>query len=171
MSALKLSLENEVREAVVALFIVLSALPGCRPDTDQPNATRPIFRHFNTELSTIQLGRPWTAEEVAGAEPGDTVVALPPETFERAQAVRVHRTPAGVVSSIMFDYPQGTDFQAMQTEYRQLLGPPEHEERQDGGGSERLVWEDSLTRFELIRDHKRSASTIYTRLSDRSGTP
>ncbi|MBA3445669.1 MAG: hypothetical protein H0T58_12570 [Gemmatimonadales bacterium] len=171
MSALKASFLMDVREAVGAMFIVLAVLPGCRPDADQPNATRPIFRHFNTELSTIQLGQLWTAEEVAGAEPGDTVVALPAETFERAQAVRVHRTPAGVVSSIMFDYPQGTDFQAMQTEYRQLLGPPEHEGRRDGNQPERMVWQDSLTRFELVRDPTRSASTIYTRLSDRSGTP
>jgi len=110
------------------------------------------------------------AEEVPGADPGDTVVALAPGTFERAQSVRVHRTPAGVVSSIMFDYPQTADFQAMQSEYRRLFGPPrEHQKPANDEELERLVWQDSLTRFELVRDPKRSAATVYTRLSDLSG--
>lgn len=154
------------------VLLLLAAGAGCRPAPDQPGAARPIFRHVNTEMSTLQLGQSWTAEEVPGAEPGDTVVALPSGTFERAQAVRVHRTPAGVVSSIMFDYPQAADFQAMHTEYRQLLGPPkEHERPRKADARERLVWEDSLTRFELVRDPRRSTSTVYTRLSDRPGPP
>ena len=154
------------RATTVLLLVALSA--GCGPE--QVPARRPIFRNFNTEVSTIQLGQRWTAEEVPGAEPGDTVIALSPGTFERAQAVRVHRTPAGVVSSIMFDYPQTTDFQAMQAEYNQLLGPPkEHLKPARDDAPERLVWHDSITRFELVRDPKRSASTIYTRLTDLSG--
>jgi len=152
--------------AVTVLLATLSV--GCGPEqTPEP---RPIFRNFNTEVSTIHLGQRWTAEEVPGAELEDTVVALPPGTFERAQSVRVHRTPAGVVSSIMFDYPQTTNFQAMQAEYSRLLGPPkEHQKPPRDDAPERLVWHDSLTRFELVRDPKRSASTIYTRLTDLSG--
>jgi hypothetical protein len=151
------------------LVLLLLASGACSPAADQTATPRPIFRHFNTEVSNIQLGQSWTAEEVPGADPGDTVVALAPGTFERAQSVRVHRTPAGLVSSIMFDYPDTANFQAMQSEYSRLLGPPrQHQKPANDKELERLVWQDSLTRFELVRDPKRSAA-VYTRLSDLSG--
>ena len=151
---------------------LLAGLVACAPASDRPGTTRPIFRHFNTEVSSIRLGEHWTAEEVPGADAGDTVVALPSGTFERAQAVRVHRTPAGVVSSIMFDYPQGADFQAMQQEYTRLFGPPAtHDRSPKAEERERVVWQDSVTLFELVRDPSRSASTIYTRLTDRTRVP
>ena len=150
-------------------YLLLAAVAGCAPASDHTGASRPIFRHFNTEVSSIKLGEHWTAEEVPGADSGDTVVALPAGTFERAQAVRVHRTSTGVVSSIMFDYPQEADFQAMQEEYTRLFGPPaRHEKSRKTEARERVVWQDSLTLFELVRDPTRSASTIYTRLTDRS---
>jgi hypothetical protein len=149
-------------------YLLLTALIACAPDVDQPGTKRPIFRHFNTEVSSIRLGDHWTAEEVPGAEASETVVALPSGTFEKAQAVRVHRSPTGVVSSIMFDYPQQADFHAMQQEYTRLFGPPaEHQRPGNVEGPERLVWMDSLTLFELVRDPRRSVSTIYTRLTDR----
>ena len=155
-----------------SLYLLLAALAACAPASDRPAAKRPIFRHFNTEVSSIRLGEHWTAEEVPGADTGDTVVALPSGTFERAQAVRVHRSPTGVVSSIMFDYPQEADFTAMQQEYTRLFGEPkEHEQSEKSEARERLVWQDSLTLFELVRDPRRSVSTIYTRLTDRSRTP
>lgn len=154
------------------LLLLLVVLGACGQSADRPGAARPIFRHYNTELSAVRLGESWTAEEVAGAEPGDTVVALPSGTSDRAQAVRVHRTPEGIVSSIMFDYPQSADFQAMQTEYSRLFGSPtEHVKPRKPDGPERLVWQDSVTRFELVRDPRRSASTVYTRLSDRAASP
>lgn len=153
------------------LVLLLAVLGACRPAADDSSAARPIFRHFNTELSTIRLGQSWTAEEVPGAEPKDTVVALPSGSFENAQAVRVHRTADGVVSSIVFDYPETAGFQALEAEYRQLLGEPEERETPArAGAAERVVWEDSLTRFELVHDPKRSASAVYTRLSDLSGS-
>jgi hypothetical protein len=154
------------------LPLLLGILMACGRGPDAPEAPRPIFRQFNTEMTSITLGQSWTAEEVPGAEADDTVVALPAGTFERAQAVRVHRTPEGVVSSIMFDYPQMTDFQAMQTEYTRLFGAPRmHERSGQADAPERLVWQDSVTLFELVRDPKRSASTVYTRLSDLSRAP
>jgi len=161
-----------MRSLFSALFILLvTCIAGCLPAVDKPGAARPIFRHYNTELSTIRLGELWTAEEVAGAEAGDTVVGLSLNPAERAQAVRVHRTPAGVVSSIMFDYPQATDFGAMQKEYTDLLGSPAKHDRPRGpDAAERIVWQDSVTSFELVRDPTRSASPIYTRLLDRSLT-
>jgi hypothetical protein len=155
-----------MRTAKVCLLLIV--LGACAPASDRPGTTQPIFRHFNTELSSIRLGEPWTAEEVSGADVNDTVVALPSGTFERAQAVRVHRTPTGVVSSIMFDYPQEADFHGMQAEYTKLFGQPAaHEQSKNAEARERLVWQDSVTRFELVRDPSRSVSTIYTRLTDR----
>ena len=152
--------------------LLLGMLAACAPASDQPDTARPIFRHFNTEVSSIRLGEPWTAEEVAGVETTDTVVALPSGTFDRAQAVRVHRSTTGVVTSIMFDYPQSADFQAMRQEYTRLFGPPAQHERSDNADAgERLAWQDSLTLFELVRDPRRSASTVYTKLTDRSARP
>jgi hypothetical protein len=154
------------------LCLLLVWIAACTPASDRPATTRPIFRHYNTELSSIRLGERWTAEEVPGVETGDTVVALPTGTFEKAQAVRVHRTPTGVVSSIMFDYPQQADYQQMQQEYTKLFGSPaEHERSDNPEARERVVWQDSLTLFELVRDPRRSVSTIYARLIDRSRTP
>jgi hypothetical protein len=150
------------------LLILLAAHSSCRP-ADKIAEHRPIFRHYNNELSTIQLGQPWTAEEVPGSEPNDTVVGLPSSPADKAQAIRVHRTPGGIVSSIMFDYPPAADFSAMQKEYTDLFGQPaRHDLPRRPDGAERIVWQDSLTTFELVRDPARSASSIYTRLLDRS---
>src|SRR5215218_4986934 len=152
------------RSARTLLVFMLVALASCRPG-DKAGEHRPIFRHYNNELSTIRLGEPWTAEEVPGSEPGDTVVGLPSSPADKAQAIRVHRTAAGVVTSIMFDYPQAADFDAMQKEYTDLFGPPvRHDRPSRAHRAERIVWQDSLTTFELVRDPARSASTIYTRL-------
>src|SRR5215203_812061 len=156
------------RSILTLLLITLFALASCR-SRDKAGEHRPIFRHYNNELSTIRLGEPWTAEEVPGSEPGDTVVGLPSSPADKTQAIRVHRTTAGVVSSIMFDYPQAADFDAMQKEYTDLFGPPvRHDRPSRADGAERIVWQDSLTTFELVRDRARSASTIYTRLLDRA---
>ncbi len=162
---------NRYRARLTTLVVAVTAgTAACGPAAEQDDAARPIFRHFNTEMSSIRLGQAWTAEEVAGADPGDTVVTLPSGSFETFQAVRVHRTASGVVSSIMFDYPQSADFGALQVEYRQLLGTPkEHELPGTAEARERIVWQDSLTSFELVRDPRRSVSTIYSRLIDRSG--
>lgn len=155
-----------------SVSLLLGFLTACTPASDRPDTARPLFRHFNTEVSSIKLGESWTAEEVPGAEAGDTVVALPSGTFERAQAVRVHRSATGVVTSIMFDYPQDADFQAMRQEYTRLFGSPtQHERSDEAEARERLVWQDSLTMFELVRDPNRSASTIYTKLTDRPARP
>ena len=156
------------RSTLTLLLFMLLALASCQP-REKAGEHRPIFRHYNNELSTIRLGEPWTAEEVPGSEPGDTVIGLRSSPADKAQAIRVHRTAAGVVSSIMFDYPQSADYGAMQKEYTDLFGPPlRHDRPSRADGAERIVWQDSLTTFELVRDPARSASTIYTRLLDRS---
>lgn len=158
-------MKRSTQTLLVSMLIVLAS---CRSG-DKAAEHRPIFRHYNNELSTIQLGEPWTAEEVPGSEPGDTVVGLPSSPADKAQAIRVHRTAAGVVTSIMFDYPQAADFGAMEKEYTDLFGPPlRHDRPSRAEGAERIVWQDSLTTFELVRDPARSSSTIYTRLLDRS---
>jgi len=56
---------------------------------------------------------------------------------------------------------------AILAEYAGRLGPPVlHEKPSDAEGAERVVWQDSRTRFELTRDPKGSVSTVYSRLSD-----
>ena len=68
---------------------------------------------------------------------------------------------------VVFNYPQSADFSALVAEHSKRLGPPvRHDQASDAEAAERVVWQDTKTRFELIRDPKRSVSTIYSRLSD-----
>jgi hypothetical protein len=91
--------------------------------------------------STIRLSELWNAAGVSGVRSSDTVV--------------------------VFNYPQTASFSALVAEYSERLGPPvQHEKPSDSEAAERVVWQDSQTRFELTRDPKRSVSTIYSRLSD-----
>ncbi len=152
---------------LILLVLLVPSSGACRQDRNEPASPRAIFREIATEGSTIRLGERWSADEVPGATPADTVVGLPAGTFGGAQAIRVHRTRAGIVTALMFDYPQTADFQRMRAEYTERLGPPvRHERPENAEAAERVVWQDGQTRFELTRDPKRSASTIYSRLSD-----
>ncbi len=148
------------------LGVLLAASIAC-PTTHPPNSRQPVFREVTTGAGTIRLGEIWHPEMVAGAKSSDTVVALPPGSFAGASAVLVHRTPRGVVAMVMFNYPQSADFSVLRAEYAEQIGPPvQHEKPDDPEAAERVVWQDSETRFELTRDPKRSVSTIYSRLSD-----
>jgi hypothetical protein len=95
----------------------------------------------NAKASTVRLRELWSAAGVPGERSSDTVVVV--------------------------NYPQSADFSALLAEYSERLGPPvQHERPSDAEAAERVVWQDSQTRFELTRDPKRSVSTIYSRLTD-----
>jgi hypothetical protein len=73
------------------------------------------------------------------------------------------------VQEIMIDYEQSTSFGAPLAGYRRSLGPPAfHVQHPDPERAERIGWRDDRTSFELVRDPRRSVSTVYARLTDRT---
>jgi hypothetical protein len=57
--------------------------------------------------------------------------------FTGAQAIRVHRTAAGVVTAVKFDYPQTADFKRVLAEYTRRLRPPgRHDRARDAESAE-----------------------------------
>jgi hypothetical protein len=155
---------NRSMRPLAALLLLLA----CGPKETKPGS--PLFRHVTTARGEIRLGEVWDAAWVPGLDPGALVIALPPGTFGGAQAIRVTRGPDRVVREIMFDYDQGTDFAAQVADYEASLGPPTvHRAPADSDSAEVVRWTDAVTSFELIRDPRRSVSTVYSRLMDRAG--
>jgi hypothetical protein len=155
---------NRSLRPLAALLLQLA----CAPDESTPQG--PLFRHLTTARGEIRLGEVWDASWVSGIDPGAPVIALPPGTFGGAQGIRVTRGPDRVVREIMVDYDQGTDFAAQVAEYQASLGPPAmHRAHPDAESAEVVTWTDAATSFELVRDPRRSASTVYSRLTDRAG--
>jgi hypothetical protein len=125
--------------------------------------SEPVFREVAAISGPIRLGAIWEA-------PGDTLVSLPAGSIPGTGPVAVRRTPGGVVRSIWVNYPQSADFDRMARGYRGRFGPPvRHVRPADPESREVLAWEDADTRFELVRDPRRSVSTVYGVLSDKPG--
>ena len=130
---------------------------------------RPVFRHLGTTRGDIRLGAPLDSVWLRGSREASDVVSLPSGSVPGAQSVSVTRGGDARVREIMLNYEQATDFAAQVAGYRRSLGPPaSHLRPADPEGAERIVWRDSHTSFELVRDPRRSASTIYGRLADRT---
>jgi hypothetical protein len=130
-----------------------------------------VFRHLSTTRGEIYLGAVLDPIWVHEAERGTEHVALPRGTVAGAQSALVSRNAQGRVREIMLNYDQATDFDAHVARYRRSLGPPaSHMRPAHPEGAERIIWRDARTSFELVRDPRRSVSTIYGRLTDRTTT-
>ena len=91
-------------------------------------------------------------------------------TIAGAQAVRVTRGRDGIVRQITLDHERATGFASLVARHRRTLGSPvSHHRPGNPEDAERITWKDESTSFELIRDPRRSVSTIYGRLIDRTG--
>ena len=155
---------------VAALLAVVSQ--GCASSpgpTPAPAAdARPLVaREVRTAAALIRLGEP-LPPAVARQSTADTVVAIPAAGIARAQAVRAHLTPTGLVRMLWVDYAQSANYAAMVAEYASTLGRPRREAYRTG---ERVWWEDGATRFELVRDPERSVSTVFGVLTDLRAAP
>jgi hypothetical protein len=127
-----------------------------------------VFRHLGTARGEIRLGSVLDRTWHSPSEPAAAIVSLPRGMVTGAQSVSVRRDAAGRVREIMLNYEQSTDFQAQVAHYRRELGPPAVHDRPAGPeAAERVTWRDARTTFELVRDPRRSVSTVYGRLSDR----
>ena len=126
-----------------------------------------MFRHLGTARGEIHLGAPLDRVWLPPSEPSVAIVSLPRGVGAGAQSVSVRRDADGRVREIMLNYEQSTDFQAQVARYRRELGPPaRHDRPADPEAAERVAWRDARTTFELVRDPRRSVSTVYGRLSD-----
>jgi hypothetical protein len=145
----------------VAVVTLTAACAAPRPPTAGGGPL--VFRELRIGDDTIPLGRPWprAARFVAA---GDTVVALLGGAAGGAERVRVHLTPAGEVRRIWIDYPQSADYERLLAAYAATLGEPRRGRWRRG---ELARWEDAQTRFDLVRDPERNASTVFGVLTDR----
>jgi hypothetical protein len=149
---------------------VLLAGLACTPD--DPSAARPVFRHLDTTRGEIRLGSALGPTWLSPSAPAAAIVSLPRGVVTGAQSVSVRRDADGRVREIMLNYEQTTDFPAQVARYRGELGPPFMHDRPAGPeAAERVAWRDARTTFELVRDPRRSVSTVYARLSDREVEP
>jgi hypothetical protein len=131
-----------------------------------------VLRHITTDRGHLRLGAPLDSVWLSGSQAGSDAISLLPGAVAGAQAVRVIRGADGVVREIVLDYEQVTDLRAHVAQYRRRLGPPTSHHRPVGQeDAERVVWRDEATSFTLIRDPRRSASTMYGRLTDLTGAP
>lgn len=146
-----------------SLWFALLTL-GCAPAPPAKPDSVEVFREIRFRGGAIELGKP-LPPALSTPFLGDTIVAVPARLVEGADAIRAHLTAAGLVRKLHFEYRLGADYDAMVADYVATLGPPRKEPFRTG---ERAVWEDALTRFELVRDPERSAGVVYSVLTDRA---
>jgi hypothetical protein len=142
------------------LTLALLLLASCRSPASSPSGPS-VLRVVAVHGGTIELGRALPAA-LAGA-PGDTVVSLAIGESDDTPRIRAHLTPDGRVRMVWFDYAQRVEHARLVRQYVALLGAPRREPYRLG---ERLTWEDGDTRFEIVRDPERSASTVFGVLTD-----
>lgn len=137
----------------LALTFLATACSTGREST--PARVGEIFRYTavgrSTALDSVVLGQPWTTAEKYGAQTGDTVNALPAGTFGGADAIRVHRDPGGIVTEIDFRYYASRDLNALLSDYRSSLGPPQSVTTDTVAGGVRTTtrWVDRNTEFTI----------------------
>ena len=165
-------------------LIALLWVAACRPQPPQPataaappaattttTTAEPIFRYVELGPGRVVLGERVPAAMLAalGASAGDTVVPLPPGTFAGAERITLYLTAAGVLRAAIFDYPHGTDFEAMVRDYATSLGAPSRSEERRAAEEPVQVatWTDARTALVIRRDPNRSAWTVRAELRDR----
>jgi hypothetical protein len=138
-------------------------LLACGPA--EPTHSRPLFRHVITDAREIRLGDTLSSTGGVDRGAGDATAS---GGQGGTQMIGVIRGADGAVQEIVSNYPQTADFAALVAGYSAALGPPvAHRKPLMAESAEVVTWADTATRFELVRDPRRSVSTVYTRLSDR----
>jgi len=146
---------------MAALLLLLACGPA------KPVRSRPLFRHVITDAGEIWLGKALPLPAATDADPAWVIMS---SEGDGTQRVGVTRAADGVVREIITNYPQRADFATLVTGYSAAFGPPAAHHRRPLGpeSAEVVTWADTATKFELTRDPRRSVSTIFSRLSDRS---
>ena len=123
----------------------------------KPSQPGDIFRYASVgrsyPLDSITLGQPWISAPKYGARAGDTLNGLPAGVFGGADAIRVRRNAAGIVTDLEFDYSADRDIRAILSEYEADLGAPAEASVDSLTGEQRriTVWRNADTEFRIIQ--------------------
>ncbi len=146
---------------VLAIVGLAFALPMGSTRAQQPGS---LFRYIHlSPKDTIALGQPFVTSGVAD-EVANHIYQLRPGTFGGAERIRILTDSAGRVTTMEFEYADGSDFPSMFKEYVHWLGTPT---AIDSTARRRVVaWQDSLTRFELSVVTVGARQILSTRMID-----
>ncbi len=149
-----------MRRPVVSVIAGAAVLAGCVRH-------EPLPREQATAYGAVRLGEAWHPSSVCDVAPGDTILSLPEGAIAGGGRIAVYRSATGIVRRIWRDYPQSVDFGGLVGDLRRRYGLPRvHERPADPEAAERVVWEDSRTRLELVRDPRRSVATVHSQLAN-----
>jgi hypothetical protein len=124
---------------------LLLILLGC--GSRQPE---PIYRYVKLmDGSTVRLGEPFDREDLA-TPLNDTTYRFNPGSFAGGGtiAITAYTDTAGLLRTLEFSYDGSESFETKVRDYTRNLGPPNDSSAAPADGVI-VVWEDSLTRFEL----------------------
>ena len=166
----------------IRTLILLSAVAACRPQAPAPKtapataaattAAEPIFRYVQLAPGRVLLGEPLPIAvlNALGAHAGDTIVPRPRGTFDGAERITLFLSAERVLRGALFDYPHGTDFEAMVRDHATTLGAPSRttERRRGEEPADVATWADPRTTLILRRDPNRNAWTVRSELWDRA---
>lgn len=158
------------------LWPVVAALVACAgqasewTDTSAAAPSRAIFREVRIEEGTLRLGEPVERLSALGIVLADTLVRLHDAAFGGAQAILLHLGPGDTLRGMTYEYGRDTDFETRVADYVTTLGPPMTRSQRgqpDVDLTDVVVWEDSLTRFELQWVARRTGAESRSILRDR----
>jgi hypothetical protein len=89
---------------------------------------------------------------------------MDPGTFGGARSITAFVTPEEAVQRIVFAYAPGTDYQTLLGQFTSELGEPARQH-----GTERSVWEDPETRFQLFATPGEPSPAVGSELDDLAG--
>ena len=112
------------------------------------------------------LGEVMRDKERLGRLVSDTVVALRPEVFGGAEAIKIHLGRGDTVRMMEFEYAPDTDFRATLREYTESLGKPL--DMIESSQGTRAFWMDGVTRFELGWEVRGGSKRYYALMIDLS---
>ena len=155
-----------LRAGLAGIFPFAAACSAQREATKKPE---PLFRVVHAQSGNVILGQR-LPRGVTVVPESDTLVALPPDTNSVAVRLSVHRTLAGIVTAISYDFANDADYEKMLTAYAGTIGPFERTRALRPGETraDTALWRDARTEFRLIRDPGRADGPVRGDLRDRA---
>ena len=158
--------------AVCVLFICSSCAGHAERTQQKAESGAPIFREVSfSPFDPLVLGQLLPAHAPSMVELSSGQLAFAKHGFGDADSIYVDTDTARRVRALVFVYPRTKGFDERTADYQELLGSPVRHLMGDsaGGRLEHVVWEDSLTTFELSRFASAELPVrIWSSLTDRA---